>query len=95
MSLFDNSRFRLTANFPDIDLWLQGVAVVLPQVQADLDPSRVEYVTLSLYVGLIIGATTWGSLADIIGRKLSWNITLLLSVSDSPIPSMSMIFLVS
>ncbi|KAL5507126.1 hypothetical protein ACEPAH_6582 [Sanghuangporus vaninii] len=61
------------------NLWLQGVAVVLPQVQTDLNPSRVEYVTLSLYVGLIIGATTWGSLADIIGRKLSWNITLLLS----------------
>lgn len=63
------------------DLWLQGVAVVLPQVQTDLNPSRVEFATLALYVGLIIGATTWGSLADVIGRKLSWQITLFLSVS--------------
>ncbi|EJD03169.1 MFS general substrate transporter [Fomitiporia mediterranea MF3/22] len=58
------------------NLWLQGVAVVLPQVLTDLNPPRVEYVTLSLYVGLIIGATTWGSLADVIGRKISWQITL-------------------
>ncbi|KAL5485054.1 hypothetical protein ACEPAI_7696 [Sanghuangporus weigelae] len=60
------------------NLWLQGVAVILPQVQVDLDPPRVEYITLSLYVGLIIGATTWGSLADVIGRKVSWQITLFL-----------------
>ncbi|KAL5528278.1 hypothetical protein ACEPAF_7414 [Sanghuangporus sanghuang] len=58
------------------NLWLQGVAVILPQVQVDLVPPRVEYITLSLYVGLIIGATTWGSLADVIGRKISWQITL-------------------
>ncbi|PAV18907.1 MFS general substrate transporter [Pyrrhoderma noxium] len=60
------------------NLWLQGVAVILPQVQEDLAPSRIEYVTLSLYVGLILGATTWGCLADVIGRKLSWQITLAL-----------------
>ena len=63
-----------------IDLWLQGVAVILPQVQEEFNPTRVEYVTLSLYVGLIIGATTWGSLADVIGRRLSWNITLFIAV---------------
>ncbi|KAH8119185.1 MFS general substrate transporter [Phellopilus nigrolimitatus] len=61
------------------NIWLQGVAVILPQIQEDLNPSRVEYVTLSLYVGLIIGATVWGSLADVIGRKLSWQITLFLA----------------
>ena len=66
-----------------IDLWLQGVAVIRPQVQEDLAPSRIEYVTLSLYVGLILGATTWGCLADVIGRKLSWQITLALCVCSN------------
>lgn len=61
------------------NLWLQGVAVVLPQVQQELLPSRVEFATLALYVGLILGATTWGSLADLIGRRLSFNITLFIA----------------
>ncbi|EKM77975.1 hypothetical protein AGABI1DRAFT_129759 [Agaricus bisporus var. burnettii JB137-S8] len=59
------------------NLWLQGVAVVLPQVQQELLPTRVEFATLALYVGLILGATTWGSLADLIGRRLSFNVTFL------------------
>ena len=59
------------------------MAVILPQVQEDLAPSRIEYVTLSLYVGLILGATTWGCLADVIGRKLSWQITLALCVCSN------------
>ncbi|KAF5372162.1 hypothetical protein D9758_005055 [Tetrapyrgos nigripes] len=58
------------------NIWLQGVAIILPQIQKELNPSRVEFATLSLYVGLILGATTWGILADLIGRKLSFNITL-------------------
>lgn len=37
-------------------------------------PVRVEYATLAVYAGLIVGATTWGVLADMIGRKLSFNV---------------------
>ncbi|KAL9714526.1 hypothetical protein Ac2012v2_002840 [Leucoagaricus gongylophorus] len=61
------------------NLWLQGLAVVLPQVQQELLPARAEFATLALYVGLVLGATTWGSLADLIGRRLSFNITLFLA----------------
>ncbi|TFK98919.1 MFS general substrate transporter [Pterulicium gracile] len=61
------------------NLWLQGVAVALGQVNVEMSPSRIEFATLSLYVGLIVGATTWGILADIIGRKLSFNITLFIA----------------
>lgn len=57
-----------------LDLWLQGVAIVLGQVQTEFNPNRIEFATLSLYVGLIVGALTWGILADIIGRKLSFNV---------------------
>ncbi|KIJ62923.1 hypothetical protein HYDPIDRAFT_30064 [Hydnomerulius pinastri MD-312] len=58
------------------NLWLQGLAVVLPQVEQELNPSRIEYAVLAEFAGLIVGATTWGVLADIIGRKLSFNATL-------------------
>ncbi|KAF9223244.1 MFS general substrate transporter [Gyrodon lividus] len=58
------------------DLWLQGLAVVLPQVEQELNPVRIEYAVLAEFAGLIVGATTWGILADIIGRKLSFNATL-------------------
>ncbi|RDB25575.1 putative MFS-type transporter PB1E7.08c [Hypsizygus marmoreus] len=61
------------------NIWLQGVAVVLGQVQQELQPVRVEFATLALYVGLILGATVWGVMADVIGRRLSFNITLFLA----------------
>ncbi|KAF8637758.1 hypothetical protein AX17_002600 [Amanita inopinata Kibby_2008] len=61
------------------NLWLQTVAIALPQVQQELNPSRVEFATLALYVGLILGATLWGVLADLIGRRMSFNITLFLA----------------
>lgn len=47
---------------------------MLPQVEQELNPSRVEYAVLAEFAGLIVGATTWGALADIIGRKVSFNV---------------------
>ncbi|KAF8556497.1 MFS general substrate transporter [Imleria badia] len=58
------------------NLWLQGLAVVLPQVQQELNPKYVEYAVLAEFAGMIVGATLWGVLADIIGRKVSFNATL-------------------
>lgn len=57
------------------DLWLQGLAIVLPEVEQELNPSRVEYAVLAEFAGLIVGATLWGTLADIIGRKVSFNVS--------------------
>lgn len=62
-----------------IDIWLQGVAIILPQIGNELKPVRVEYATMALYAGLIVGAITWGVLADLIGRRLSFNVTLFLA----------------
>ncbi|KAJ8583630.1 MFS general substrate transporter [Rhizopogon salebrosus TDB-379] len=56
-----------------------GLGLALPQVQQELNPLRVEYAILAQYAGLILGATTWGILADGIGRKLSFNMTLFLA----------------
>ncbi|KII84380.1 hypothetical protein PLICRDRAFT_117909 [Plicaturopsis crispa FD-325 SS-3] len=75
IQLFILSGFGWTAD----NIWLQGVAVVLSQVSLELNPVRVEYASLALYVGLILGAATWGVMADVIGRRLSFNITLFLA----------------
>ncbi|KAF8589870.1 MFS general substrate transporter [Ramaria rubella] len=61
------------------NIWLQGVAIILPQIALEMNPPHIAFATLALYVGLIFGASTWGILADIIGRKLSWTITLLIA----------------
>ncbi|KAG2370196.1 major facilitator superfamily domain-containing protein [Suillus spraguei] len=58
------------------NLWMYGLSIVLAQVQQELNPVRVEYAVLAASAGLIVGATTWGILADLIGRRLSFNITL-------------------
>ncbi len=59
------------------NLWLQGVAIILPQVEREFNiQSDVRWMTFSLYCGLILGAATWGILADVIGRRPSFNITL-------------------
>ena len=59
------------------NLWLQGVAIILPQVEREFDiKSNVRWMTFALYCGLICGAAIWGILADVIGRRPSFNITL-------------------
>lgn len=61
------------------NLWLQGVAIILPAVQREFGKEQIQWMTFALYVGLIIGAAGWGILADVIGRRLAFNATLALS----------------
>ncbi|KAG1757911.1 major facilitator superfamily domain-containing protein [Suillus lakei] len=61
------------------NLWMQGLSISLAQVQQELNPVRIEYAFLAVSVGLIVGATTWGIMADLIGRKISFNMTLFLA----------------
>ena len=66
------------------NIWLQGVAIILPQVQVEFlqtsdGSSRISIMTISLYMGLIFGATGWGLAADIIGRRTAFNMTLLIA----------------
>ena len=58
------------------NLWLQGVAIILPQVGKEFQPAHQTFLTLALYIGLIIGAAFWGIGADLMGRQLAFNLTL-------------------
>ncbi|KAL4400817.1 transmembrane transporter [Malassezia pachydermatis] len=67
--------------------WLQLVAVILSPAQKEFfafetDPvtqHNPAFMTLSLYAGLIVGAAFWGYAADIVGRRFSFNATLLIA----------------
>ncbi|KAK0551807.1 hypothetical protein OC845_001992 [Tilletia horrida] len=61
------------------NLFLQGVAIILPQIKRELTGYPPQWATFSLYIGLIIGAALWGVMADIVGRRLSFNATLFLA----------------
>lgn len=61
------------------NIWFQALSMSLPQIQLEFGPSHVQFATLALYLGLLIGATFWGFMADVIGRRPSWNITLFIS----------------
>lgn len=64
------------------NLWLQAIAIVMPSLTyQDGWPKYpdIRLATLALYAGLIVGAAFWGISSDIIGRRLAWNCTLVLS----------------
>src|SRR5205814_7141060 len=54
------------------NLWLQGVAIILPQVGKEFNPPHPTFLTLAVYVGLIIGVAFWGVGADLMGRQLAF-----------------------
>lgn len=78
-----SSEKKLCLQYTDPDgiysLWLQGVALTLDPIAAEfnVDTNRVRYTTLSLFVGLCIGASFWGIASDVIGRRLAFNCTLM------------------
>jgi len=63
------------------NLWLQGVALTLPSLQAEFGVAEttVRYTTCSLFIGLCIGASFWGIGSDIMGRRIAFNMTLFLA----------------
>jgi len=57
------------------------VALTLPQLTLEFGPSstQVRYTTCATFVGLCVGASFWGIGSDIIGRRLAFNMTLLIA----------------
>uniref|UniRef100_A0A093VLC4 Putative MFS-type transporter PB1E7.08c n=1 Tax=Talaromyces marneffei PM1 TaxID=1077442 RepID=A0A093VLC4_TALMA len=61
------------------NFWSQGISAVRPPVANEFtNISRLSFSSVAYYVGLIIGATFWGTTADIIGRKPAFNTTIFL-----------------
>ncbi|KAJ2901878.1 hypothetical protein MKZ38_001311 [Zalerion maritima] len=63
------------------NLWLQGVSLTLPSLSAefDVEEKTVRYTTSSLFLGLCLGSFFWGMGSDIMGRRIPFNTTLLIT----------------
>ncbi|KAI0005637.1 membrane transporter [Xylariaceae sp. FL0662B] len=63
------------------NLWMQGVSLTLPSLSEEfgISEKHVRYTTSSLYVGLCVGSFFWGLGADIMGRRIAFNLTLLIT----------------
>jgi len=63
------------------NLWMQGVSLTLPSLSAEFGVSEksVRYTTSALFVGLCLGSFFWGIGSDIMGRRVAFNVTLLIT----------------
>ncbi|KAJ5103351.1 hypothetical protein N7532_003880 [Penicillium argentinense] len=63
------------------NLWLQGVALTLTPISMEfgISESEVRFTTCALFLGLCIGASSWGIASDILGRRIAFNTTLFLA----------------
>ncbi|KAK9417946.1 putative Major facilitator superfamily (MFS) profile domain-containing protein [Seiridium unicorne] len=63
------------------NLWMQGISLTLPSLSEEfgISEKRVRYTTSSVFVGLCIGSFFWGLGADILGRRVAFNLTLFIT----------------
>ncbi|CAO1614015.1 unnamed protein product [Sympodiomycopsis kandeliae] len=60
------------------NMWLQGVAIILPRVQEDfqISDTYIGLLSSSTFAGMMVGALGWGSYSDTYGRRDAFNGTL-------------------
>lgn len=81
MRLDSTSGFVDSTQDSQITNYFQGVSLILPSLSAEFSVSekQVRYTTSWLYLGLCFGSFTWGIGADILGRRIAFNTTLLIT----------------
>ncbi|KAK0635358.1 major facilitator superfamily domain-containing protein [Bombardia bombarda] len=67
--------------FADNLLSTQGVSLTLPSLSAEFGVSEksIRYTTSALFVGLCFGSFFWGLGSDVLGRRIAFNVTLLIT----------------
>ncbi|KAJ4331537.1 hypothetical protein N0V87_009081 [Didymella glomerata] len=61
------------------NFWSQGISAVRPAVANEFtDITRLSFSSVAYYVGMILGASFWGTTADMVGRKPAFNATILI-----------------
>ncbi|GAA6010975.1 hypothetical protein JCM11491_005893 [Sporobolomyces phaffii] len=60
------------------NMYLQGVAVILPKVQQEfgISDNWIGFLSTSIFAGMMFGAWGWGSYSDAHGRLPAFNLTL-------------------
>lgn len=60
-------------------LWMQAITNIQPPVQQEFGVARIAFLSMAKYAGILVGASMWPMTADFIGRKLAFNVTLIIS----------------
>ncbi|KAF3037050.1 hypothetical protein E8E11_005406 [Didymella keratinophila] len=61
------------------NFWSQGISAVRPAVANEFtNITRLSFSSVAYYVGMILGASFWGTTADMVGRKPAFNATILI-----------------
>lgn len=53
-------------------------SIIAGQAALEFNPGYPNGLTIAAYVGMLVGALFWGMTADIIGRKIAFNVSLLI-----------------
>ncbi|KAJ3536645.1 hypothetical protein NM208_g6639 [Fusarium decemcellulare] len=61
------------------NFWMQAITIISAPVRNEFHVEKIAFLTVAKYAGLVIGSSVWPMTADFIGRRLAFNITLLLS----------------
>lgn len=61
------------------NFWMQAITIISPPVRNEFKVERIAFIHVAKYAGLVIGSSFWPITADYIGRRLAFNITLLIS----------------
>ncbi|KAL5042425.1 major facilitator superfamily domain-containing protein [Aspergillus fruticulosus] len=60
-------------------LWMQAVSNIQPPVQREFSVQRIAFLSVAKYAGLVIGSSFWPMTADFIGRRLAFNVKLVIT----------------
>ena len=53
-------------------------SIIATQADLEFQPSYAKGLTIAVYVGMLTGALFWGLTADVIGRKIAFNTSLMI-----------------
>ncbi|KAI9043635.1 MFS transporter [Aspergillus affinis] len=61
------------------NFWMQAITIISAPVRNEFSVQRIAFLTVAKYAGLVVGSSVWPITADFIGRRLAFNVTLLIS----------------
>lgn len=58
---------------------MQAITIISPPVKTEFAVKRIAFLAVAKYAGLVVGSSVWPMTADFIGRRVAFNITLMIS----------------
>lgn len=59
--------------------WMPAITTIQTPVQMEYGVKRIAFLSMAKYAEMLVGSSMWPMTADFIGRKLAFNVTLLIS----------------